>query len=130
MRYFDLIYLVLFDFYSNIYGDKPEGGSACFFVAGLPFFNILTVILTYCAIAVCEPPLSKVFIIGTYIILFVFFYYRYIYIDKIIQDTRTKWEGMTKQRQRSINSMVLYYVMVTFVSMFYMTYYWASRHSD
>jgi hypothetical protein len=128
MRYFDLIYLVLFNFYSNIHGDKPEGGSACFIFSGLKLFNLITLYALYYAIFYEQIVISKFYMITLYVALCCIFYFRYIYYESVMTRVRIIWENTNVAQQKRVERLVLWYVILTVVCFVATIYYWASKH--
>ena len=115
MYFFDLLYLKVYNWYSDFHYPKSEGGSTCFLIAGLLLFNILSLlfIINY---GVRNTPIDipKISILVLYLCLFVISYVRYIHSDKALLRVKYEWENKSAANKRFWSNLLTLYIIGSF----------------
>src|SRR5687768_7646156 len=118
LKFFDLLYYKLQDFYTLMNNGRHEGGASSFLIAGLQLFNIMSLTFLYDAIRNAPISISKVFIILLYACLFFINYFRYVYFDKVRLKSAEEWERKTPGNKRIWTRLFIVYTLVSFLTLF------------
>ena len=125
--FFDLLFYNIFIIY-NVTKDKSPEISACFGVAGLQTFNILTGIMFYGFLRGNEIHITKLFGGGLILSLLILNYIRYIQFENYSHySIKEKWEKKTINYQSNMKILLLIYVIFSCLFFFGFIGYYAGR---